>query len=98
MKQSFKYNINHISAFRIEDKHFIAIVRAFHIQHDCKATEVMILDNAVGQYVIYQFLSPAVESRFKSFESNKEMFLFLENAENGCMPKGSSHAKIGQFD
>ena len=48
----------------------------------------MILDPDTGEYVGYQNLSAAVESRFVAFESNKEMFLFLENAEKGCMPKG----------
>ena len=94
MKQSFKYSINHISAFRIDGKHFIAIVRALDRQHVCEATEVMILDNAIGQYVTYQLLAPAMESRFTSFESYNKVFLFLENAECGCMPKGAPPVEI----
>ena len=82
-----------MEAFDIDGNHYLAIVRALEPQHKCMRTEVMIFDQDLGEYVAYQKLSAAVESRFVAFESNKEMFLFLENAEKGCMPKGMFKTK-----
>ena len=89
MKQSFQYGINHIESFKIGEDYFIAIVRTLPTPKVCTPTEVMLLNRTNGQYGTYQFLSPALGSRFKSFKKDKEIYLFLENAENDCMPKGN---------
>ena len=97
MKQSFNYDINHMAAFEIGDSHYIAIVRAHKAQENCADTEIMRLDHESEQYIPHQTLSQAVDSRFIAFDYNQEVFLFLENAERGCMLKGRFQ-KFNCFD
>eukprot|EP00794_Sanderia_malayensis_P019940 gene19940-21893_t len=88
--QHFDFAINDMEIFKIESDTYLAATTIRTNGEQCSPNVIMKYSNNLKKFVPHHRIGASGGSKFKSFQADGELYLFLGNRGDRCLPAGHS--------